>query len=185
MIFFSDAVFAIAITLLVLEIKVPHIEGNESVILLNKLLNMTPKFIGFFISFFVIGQYWIVHHKLFGFVNNYNSKLFMAKSFFLLSIILMPFSTALYSENILVNLSFIIYCINIFFTGILSFILWRYIGSDKAGLSELNKQKDLLKYFSVRSLAVPVAFIRGAIILPVNSFIAKFSPVLIFPLLKY
>jgi len=43
MIFFSDAVFAIAITLLVLEIKVPHIEGNESVTLLNKLLNMTPK----------------------------------------------------------------------------------------------------------------------------------------------
>ena len=68
-ILFSDAVFAIAITLLVLEIKVPEIEGHTDIDLLNTLLHLTPKFIGFFVSFFVIGQNWVVHHKLFCFVN--------------------------------------------------------------------------------------------------------------------
>jgi len=96
-ILFSDAVFAIAITLLVLEIKVPHVGEDTNNSLINILIGMTPKFIGFFISFLVIGQYWIVHHKLFGFVDDYNGGLLWLNLIFLMSIVLMPFSTALYS----------------------------------------------------------------------------------------
>ena len=150
-ILFSDAVFAIAITLLVLEIKVPHVGEDINNSLINILIGMTPKFIGFFISFFVIGQYWIVHHKLFGFVDDYNGGLLWLNLIFLLSIVLMPFSTALYSENIKTTLSFVIYCSNIFASGIIAFVLWRYIGSAKRNLSELNQHKDLLHIFpSVR-----------------------------------
>jgi uncharacterized membrane protein len=183
-ILFSDAVFAIAITLLVLEIKVPHISDDTNNSLLKILIGMTPKFIGFFISFFVIGQYWIVHHKLFGFVEDYNGGLLWLNLIFLLSIVLMPFSTALYSENIKSALSFVIYCSNIFTSGIIAFILWRYIGSAKRKLSELNQHKDLLSYFSIRSLAIAFAFGAGVIISIIDPVIAKFSPVLIFPALK-
>lgn len=184
-ILFSDAVFAIAITLLVLEIKVPEIEGQTDIDLLNTLLHLTPKFIGFFISFFVIGQYWIVHHKMFGFVDNYNGGLLWLNLFYLLSIVLMPFSTALYSENIKSTVSFAIYCINVFSSGIFAFMLWRFIGSVKHNLSPLSKNRDLLSYFSVRSLVIASAFAIGALVSIVNSDIAKFSPILIFPALKY
>jgi uncharacterized membrane protein len=183
-ILFSDAVFAIAITLLVLEIKVPHITDDTNNSLLNTLLGMTPKFIGFFISFFVIGQYWIVHHKLFGFVEDYSGGLLWLNLIFLLSIVLMPFSTALYSENIKGALSFVIYCSNIFTSGIIAFILWRFIGSSKRKLSGLNQHKDLLSYFSIRSLVIAFAFGTGVLISIFDPVMAKFSPVLIFPALK-
>lgn len=184
MILFSDAVFAIAITLLVLEIKVPHIEDHTDTALIHTLFNLTPKFIGFFISFFVIGQYWIVHHKMFGFVENYNGGLLWLNLFYLLSIVLMPFSTALYSENIKSNVSFAIYCSNVFSSGIIAFILWRFIGSVKNNLSPLSKNRDLLSYFSVRSLVIASAFAVGALVSIVNPDLAKFSPILIFPALK-
>lgn len=184
MILFSDAVFAIAITLLVLEIKVPHVEEQTDQALLNMLFKLIPKFIGFFISFFVIGQYWVVHHKLFGFVENYNGGLLWLNLFYLLSIVLMPFSTALYSENIHSTLSFVIYCLNVFGSGIMAFLMWRFIGNEKNNLSELHRHKELLSYFSIRSVVIASAFAVGAIVASFNSDLAKFSPVLILPALK-
>jgi uncharacterized membrane protein len=184
MILFSDAVFAIAITLLVLEIKVPAELINSDEVLLNKLLNMIPKFIGFFISFFVVGQYWVVHHKLFGFVNNYNGKLLWLNLVFLLSIVLMPFSTALYSEHIKSTLAFVVYCSNVFSSGIIAFALWRFIGNEKNNLSPLSKNKELLSYFSIRSIIIASAFGIGGVVALVSPVLAKFSPILIFPALK-
>ena len=102
LILFSDAVFAIAITLLAIELKVPefHKELITDSDLVNGLEHMIPKFIAFLISFLIIGQYWSIHHRLFGFVVNYNLRLLWLNLFFLLAIIIMPFTTAFYSEYI-------------------------------------------------------------------------------------
>ena len=101
MILFSDAVFAIAITLLVIEIKIPELEESETLtehLLFQKLAHLTTKFMGFIISFLIIGQYWIVHHRMFGFVTNFSDKLIWLNLLFLLATVLMPFSTGFYSE---------------------------------------------------------------------------------------
>ena len=99
MILFSDAVFAIAITLLVIEIKIPDIHDNVSdKILLHSLGHLVPKFIGFFISFMLIGVYWSIHHRMFGFVTSYTRKLLLLNLVFLFFVALMPFSTGFYSE---------------------------------------------------------------------------------------
>jgi uncharacterized membrane protein len=73
LILFSDAVFAIAITLLALEIKVPSIDRHiaTDALLLKSLDELIPKFTGFFISFFIIGLYWTIHHRIFGYGINY------------------------------------------------------------------------------------------------------------------
>lgn len=185
MILFSDAVFAIAITLLIIEIKPPHSGDKYDITLLNQLLNMTPKFIGFLVSFLVVGQYWITHHKLFGFVKDYNTKLLWLNLFFLLTIVFMPFSSALYSENIFVNLSFIIYSLNIVITGLFNFWLWRYVGNPKNNLSEHLDNKVLLNFYSFRAFIIPTVFLIAIPISIINPWIAKFSPILIFPLMKY
>ena len=83
MILFTDAVFAIAITLLAIELKVPEIHSinaGESIdaAIVHRLSEMTPKFIGFLVTFFVIAQYWTVHHRLFGYLHSYNTKLLCA-----------------------------------------------------------------------------------------------------------
>src|SRR5437660_409606 len=103
MILFSDAVFAIAITLLVIEIKVPPIDRHIATddMLLKALDDMMPKFIGFFLSFIIIGAYWINHHRIFGYVISYSRQLLWINLLFLLMIVLMPFSTAFLSEYLL------------------------------------------------------------------------------------
>jgi uncharacterized membrane protein len=87
LILFSDAVFAIAITLLVLEIKVPSIDHHiaTDALLLKSLDELIPKFIGFFISFFIIGLYWTTHHRLFGHVVDYMPRLLWLNLLFLLA----------------------------------------------------------------------------------------------------
>ncbi|TMI87293.1 MAG: DUF1211 domain-containing protein, partial [Bacteroidetes bacterium] len=99
LILFSDAVFAIAITLLVIEIKIPdeHDKITDGV-LLQKLNHLIPKFSGFFVSFMLIGIYWTVHHRMFGFVTSYTRRLLIINLVFLFFIALMPFSTGFYSE---------------------------------------------------------------------------------------
>ena len=167
MILFSDAVFAIAITLLAIEIKVPELHQHliTDHDLGRSLVQMIPKFIGFLLSFFIIGQYWTVHHRLFGFVESYNLRLLWLNLFFLLAIILMPFSTAFYSEYIsyLLITPVVLYVSNISFLGLMSYALWRYVGNPK---HHLNKGLDrtITRYFSLRAIMIPLIFILTLII---------------------
>ncbi len=71
MVFFSDAVIAIAITLLALEIRLPDIPLTAAQ-LPTTLLEETPRFIAYFISFFVIGIFWLGHHRMFTYIRHYN-----------------------------------------------------------------------------------------------------------------
>lgn len=183
-ILFSDAVFAIAITLLVIEIKAPHAEDLQDSTLFYSLVNMIPKFIGFLISFLLIGQYWVTHHKLFGFVEHYDQKLLWINIFFLLTIVTMPFSSALYSENVRVNLGFIIYCVNIIASGLFNLMLWRHVGTPSKNLTEVLQDRRLLNYFSFRAIIVPLIFLIAIPLTLLNPYIAKSTPILIFPMMK-
>ena len=185
LILFSDAVFAIAITLMVIEIKV--LEIHEGIVtdntLLHKLAELIPKFIGFLISFLLIGQYWIVHHRMFGYVVNFTDRLIWLNIFFLLAVALMPFSTAFYSEYVMTNTMtpVIFYTANIALLGVINFSMWRYISNPKRNLSE-NLSQPMAKFFSTRALAVPVIFIVFSFVYLYNPSIAFWIPPLI-PLL--
>jgi uncharacterized membrane protein len=182
MILFSDAVFAIAITLLVIELKVPEIERAEltEVKLLQALAHMIPKFFGFIISFMFIGIYWTVHHRMFGYVINYDSKLLRLNLFFLFAVALMPFSTALYSEYVMKHVltPVIFYTANIIMLGLFNLFMWRHISDPKNKLSETLSRPDA-KYFSTRAIAVPAMFTLFAFVYLINPFISSFLPILI------
>ena len=182
MILFSDAVFAIAITLLVIELKVPEIERehlNETVLLQN-LANMIPKFFGFIVSFMLIGQYWTVHHRLFGFVVNYTQKLMWLNMWFLFAIALMPFSTAFYSEYVMKHVvtPVIFYTGNIVLLGIVNLLMWRYISNPAHRLSE-GLTPIAARYFSLRAVTVPVIFTIFAFVYLVAPKVAVYIPILI------
>lgn len=100
LIFFSDAVFAIAITLLVIEIKVPHLPHSASTVEhIQALLHLIPNFIGFFVSFAVIGAFWAGHHRAFGLARHYAPGLVLPNLAMLCAIAFTPFATAYMSEN--------------------------------------------------------------------------------------
>lgn len=93
---FSDGVFAIVVTLLVLELRVPEISGAHiSEGLRHGLQELFPKFISFVVSFFYICIYWYNHHQLFHLVKKIDHGLFWLNSFFLLFLTFIPFPTAL------------------------------------------------------------------------------------------
>ena len=182
LILFSDAVFAIAITLLVIEIKIPEIHEKpvtENAVL-HKLRELIPKFAGFLVSFFLIGQYWIVHHRMFSFVINFTDRLIWLNILFLFAIALMPFSTGFYSEFVLrgVVTPVIFYTANIALLGLANFLMWRYLSNQKNNLTE-NLTPALAKYFSLRALTVPTIFVIFSFVYLYNPTIAFFIPMLI------
>lgn len=98
--FFSDAVFAIAITLLIIEFKVPETtKDTTKAELVHELLGMKYKFLALIVSFIFIANYWMRHHVLFKYIHNYNRQVVVANLASLLPIIFFPFTTAFFYEN--------------------------------------------------------------------------------------
>ncbi len=100
LIFFSDAVFAIAITLLTLDIRLPNIDASlTNSELLQSLLAIGPKYFAFIISFLVIGLFWNGHHRKFRLIQKYDSNLMLINLLLLMTVVFIPFPTSLISAN--------------------------------------------------------------------------------------
>ena len=91
---FSDGVFSIVATLLVLELKVPIVEVASASNLLHGLGELTPEFLAFFFSFFIIAIYWVNHHHFFHSVARADWKLLWYNNFHLFCMATIPFTTA-------------------------------------------------------------------------------------------
>jgi uncharacterized membrane protein len=186
MILFSDAVFAIAITLLVIEIKVPELHGTGTISsqLVEALSEKSMEFLGFVVSFVVIGQFWTQHHKLFGFVHNYDNKLIWLNMHMLLWIVIVPFSSAL-NFKIPIDGVWMWYSFNMFMIGLSLFFLWNYIGKPKKKLSHIAENPLRAKAARVRSIVVALIFLLGLLLcipgIDALSLVARFIYCLIFP----
>jgi uncharacterized membrane protein len=99
LIFFSDAVFAISITLLVLEIRLPASAAlyTDSE-LFRQLSGMWQSYLAYILSFLVIGTFWIAHHRKFRFIRRYDGGLIMLNLLFLMIVAFIPFPTAILSN---------------------------------------------------------------------------------------
>ena len=164
LILFSDAVFAIAITLLIIEIKVPHFEHKSTEHDIREaLLHQRAEWIGFFISFWVIGIYWMAHHRMFGFVIRHNDGLMLLNLLFLMTIVVMPFSSALYSNFAYLNTPFIFYCLNVAATGLCLLLLWRYITNPRHEVSEAIPSI-VRRHAYARNAVAPAVFLLAALV---------------------
>ena len=100
LIFFSDAVFAIAITLLIIEVRPPQLPltARDSDHL-AALAGLIPNFLAFFISFAVIGAFWAGHHREFSLARHWSPRLLAPNMALLCAIAFMPFATAYMGTN--------------------------------------------------------------------------------------
>jgi uncharacterized membrane protein len=126
-VFFSDAVMAIAITLLVIDLKVPEIPAALAAAQLPaQLEELAPRLGSFFISFIVIGVYWNAHHRYFSYIRRYDNLLILLNMLFLLFIVLMPFVASLFGLYSSLPLGVIVYSLAVSLIGLSLAAIWLY-----------------------------------------------------------
>ena len=126
--FFSDAVFAIAITLLVLDIEVPHLgRGAGEAALKEALIDQIPKILGFVVSFLVVGTYWTSHHRFFRWIQGSDHALVWRNLLFLLAVSFIPFPTAFFSENAAHQTSLVLYAVSLALVGVAQVSVVRHV----------------------------------------------------------
>ena len=135
LVFFSDAVIAIAITLLIIEVHVPHLArtaSNDEWI--AALIALAPNFLSFAISFLVVGAMWSSHHATMGLVARYSRRLVWPNLHLLMSIAFLPFSTALVAVPATSQVPYAFYAVSLLVASLL-----------KVRLTRLALQPDLVK----------------------------------------
>ncbi|EPH02474.1 hypothetical protein HMPREF1531_01780 [Propionibacterium sp. oral taxon 192 str. F0372] len=93
---FSDGVMAIAITLLSLEIKLPDYHGD----LLGDLVTLWPTYVGFVLSFMLIGQVWLNHHAVFHILRVVDQRVLIFNLLLLLDVVFLPFATSVLADSL-------------------------------------------------------------------------------------
>ena len=134
---FSDGVFAIAITLLVLEVKVPHVRDGD---LARALGDQWPSYVAYMLTFVVIGIMWINHHRIFDRIAAVDRGLLFVNLMMLMGIAFLPFPTALLADYVVeggtnANVSAAVYSATMFAIGLTFLGLWLY----------LDRHRDLLR----------------------------------------
>ena len=166
LILFTDAVFAIAITLLVLQIEVPTgMTSNADFI--DELGSLWPDLFAFAISFMVIGIYWINHHRLMRMVNEYDNAMMGMTMLYLFWVVLLPFSSQLIGEyGSDVRLSTVFYILNLALLGLSQALMIRVIIKHRLGDPQWdwalgNSFKTSLYMTAVFVLTAPLGLLLG------------------------
>jgi uncharacterized membrane protein len=136
---FSDGVFAIAITLLILEIRVPESAGHDG--LRTSLVHLWPSYLAFLASFMTIGVMWLNHHRLFTLIQKCDDGLIAFNLLLLLGITWIPFPTALLAEHLRgpdARIAGMVYGGSFFVIAIVFNVMWRYAVRAKLVKDHLN-----------------------------------------------
>lgn len=170
---FSDGVLAIIITIMVLELKIPH-EVSFQV-----LIDLIPVATCYLLSFIFIGIYWGNHHHLLHTVRRVNSKIIWANMGLLFFLSLIPFSTGWMGENHFENITVLVYSINLFLCGISFTVLQAVIMAHHTHSSKLIKALEKQGVKGLISLFCYTTAIGFAMYYPVISgFLIVFTSIL-------
>jgi uncharacterized membrane protein len=178
LIFFSDGVFAIAITLLALDLRLPEGAGMLPPLeLVAALGTMWQKYLAYVISFLAIGSFWISHHRKFRYVIGYNHSLLVLNLLFLMVIAFIPFPTSLISVSSDAYVT-IFYAATMVAGSIMMALLWGY-ASAKHRLIELGLSKKVIHSETILPLATGGIFLASIGIAFIDPDLAKISWILV------
>ena len=154
---FSDGVLAIILTIMVLELKVPHEASLEA------LLPLAPKFLSYVLSFVYIGIYWNNHHHLWQAAKGVNGPILWANMHLLFWLSLIPFVTGWMGENNFALMPVVLYGGVLWFAGLAYYILTRALiahhGQDSLLAEAIGKDSKGLWSLYIYTAAIPLAFL--------------------------
>ena len=154
---FSDGVFAIIITIMVLELKVPH-EPT-----LPAMLELSSVFTSYVLSFLFVAVYWANHHHLFQAVKTINTRIIWANMGLLLTLSLVPFCTAWVGETRFGELPMAVYCVDVLLAAFAAWLLGVSViatpGHSEELMKSLMKQKIKTNISMILNIiSIPLAF---------------------------
>ena len=157
---FSDGVFAIVVTLLVLELKVPPLKDHASVSeLAHQLVELLPKFLSWLISFIIVCKFWLNHHHVLALARHANYAMVWLNSIFLMGQSFIPFPTALAGEyvNNRLAVSFFgcVFAVNtLLFIALHSYVVRNLIKPELAALQD--------PHGTLKAMVGPASYLVGA-----------------------
>lgn len=154
---FSDGVIAIIITIMVLEMKVPH--GTT----LHDLLPLIPVFFSYVLSFVFVGIYWNNHHHMLHATSKVNGRILWANMHLLFWLSLVPFVTGWMGENNFSTIPVALYGVDMLMAGIAYYLLTHslitYHGKNSTISKAIGKDRKGLTSILLYTIAIPAAFI--------------------------
>jgi uncharacterized membrane protein len=162
---FSDGVFAIAITLLILEIDIPEFEEGHS--LWRSLFDLCPSYFGYAVSFLVIGIMWVNHHNLFRIVRRVDHWVLVFNLLLLFCVAFIPFPTAVLAAHIdqpEEATAVVFYAATFVVTAIAFNLLWRYPTQHAPWLLEPDADPGVIASITRRYAFGPLIYLAAAII---------------------
>ena len=175
--FFSDAVFAIAITLLVVDLRVPDVVANAA----EEIANSKDKILSFTISFLVIGLFWMGHHRLFRLITALNRPLIFLNLLFLGSIAFLPYPTALiFAGSTHEPAAPVFYASCVAGAGLLELAIWLY--ATRKGLVPASVPLTVRRYELAQLLPTPVVFGLSIPVAFIAPGVAPFTWILLVPI---
>jgi uncharacterized membrane protein len=184
LIFFSDAVFAIAVTLLALEIRLPA--GEELLDekqLLEQIIGLWHSYLGYIISFMVIGVLWIAHHRKFRLIKFYNSRLMMLNLLLLMVVAFLPFPSSLlsrYPDRVATNF----YSLTMIVGELMLALIWWYASRNNR-LTDPKMDPQQRRRQFINPLVTSLVFLVSIGIAYLSPTLARLSWILILPVSLY
>jgi uncharacterized membrane protein len=162
----ADGVFAIVMTLLVLQLGVPVAKGfSKETELVRELGRLWPEFLIYVLSFMILGVFWFMHHALFSVVRMFDTTLVWLNILFLMFVSLIPFSTALAAKNGFMTVTAVVYGVNMLLIFNLGWATWAFV-TGKRGLADKSIDPTMIRggnrmglfYAAVMWVAIGLAF---------------------------
>ena len=165
LLFFSDAVFAIAITLLIIEVRLPPMpERATNQALIESLQEILPSILAYGLSFATIGLYWLAHWRRYRYVARVDERLVALNLVLLAFIAFIPFPTAVIGAHGDLTVAVILYAITLSAAGLLGPLTWLYAW--RAGLVRPDVGARYARYAAFRGFSVPVVMLTSLLLLP-------------------
>jgi uncharacterized membrane protein len=168
---FSDGVMAIAITLLTLNLDVPRVASGDSSALAEGLLDLSPHFFAYALSFAVIGRLWLVHHRFFATLQSFDGTLMTSNLLYLALIVLVPFSSDVlgtYGED---SVAVMLYAATLGLAATVNALMIRY--ALRHELVGEAARSATAPFGSRRALLIPGAFLASIPVALLNPYVAQ------------
>jgi uncharacterized membrane protein len=162
-----DGVFAIAMTLLIFDIRVPLPENVALSGLPVELAKLAPNLVGYALSFVLLGVFWVGHHNQYVFIRRANRTLLWLNILYLMTIAFIPFSAGLLSRYHDDQIAVVIYGLNLIACGLALYLHWWYAVKDRH-LVDADLLDAIIRLATRRILVNPVLYFAAVLLSFVN-----------------